>query len=108
MFLKSTDRDISDKEFEEILLPHYKVVSRFLEEYVIPEVIAFYLASGFYGSCVYEESYRIHINSIVKEIFNCEISNMKELKRNIKKLLIVKYGLEIVDEDPLDFKELKV
>lgn len=52
MFLRKNERDISDEEFEEILLPHYKMVDDFMEGYVIPEVIAFYLASGYYGSCM--------------------------------------------------------
>ena len=39
--------DITDKEFEEILLPFYNNYNEFLLNFVIPDTIAFYLANGY-------------------------------------------------------------
>lgn len=54
---------------------------------------------------MYEEKFQIHINSIMAELFNYEVQNKKQLKWNIRKLLKIKYGLEVEDEEPLDFKK---
>ena len=81
----------------------YDKVNQFVEEYIMPEVIAFYLATGYYGSCMYEESLHIHINSIIAEVFNGEEKDRPRLIDNIKKLLRIKYGLIVINEDPLDF-----
>ena len=103
--LKDTDRDISDKQFEDLIEPHHKKVEAYLEEYIVPEVVAYYFATGYYDSTMYEEKFQIHINSIMAELFNYEVQNKKQLKRNIRKLLKIKYGLEVEDEEPLDFKK---
>ena len=55
IFLKDTDRDVSDKEFEDIIEPHHKKVEEYLEEYIVPEVVAYYFATGYYDSTMYEE-----------------------------------------------------
>ena len=104
MFLRNTNIDISDEEFERIIEPHHKKVGDYLEVCIIPEVVAYYIATGYYTSSTYEESFQIHINSVLAEFFNYEVQNKKQLKKQIKKLLKVKYGLEIEDEEPLDFK----
>lgn len=103
MFLKNGVNDISDDEFNLIISPHGDKVNQFVEEYIMPEVIAFYLATGYYESCMYEESLHIHINSIIAEVFNGEEKDRPKLIDNIKKLLRIKYGLVVINEDPLDF-----
>lgn len=103
MFLKSGVNDISDDEFELIISPHGDKVNQFIEEYIMTEVIAFYLATGYYGNCMYEESLNIHINSIIAEVFNGEEKDRLRLIDNIKKLFRIKYGLIVINEDPLDF-----
>lgn len=87
MFLKNRVNDISDDEFELIISPHGDKVNQFVEEYIMPEVIAFYLATGYYGSCMYEKSLHININSIIAEVFNGEEKDRLKLIDNIKKLL---------------------
>lgn len=37
--------DITDKEFEKIYLPFYNNVNDYLNKYVIPDLVAFYLAN---------------------------------------------------------------
>ena len=70
-------------------------------------MVAYYIATGYYNSAMYEARLQLHIDSIIDEIFNYKVKNKRELKRNIRKLLKIKYGLYIYDEDPLDFKKVK-
>lgn len=102
MFLKSGIKDINDDEYNLIISPHGVKVHQFVEEYIMPEVIAFYLATGYYGSCMYEESLQIHINSIIAEVFTSEEEERARLIDNIKKILRIKYGLIVINEDPLN------
>ena len=47
MLRKCTDEDISDEECEKVIDPFYENYDSYLEEYVVPEVIAFYIANSF-------------------------------------------------------------
>lgn len=39
--------DITDKEFEKIYLPFYNNVNNYLNNYVIPDLVALYLANEY-------------------------------------------------------------
>ena len=52
MLRKSTDEDISNEELETIINPFYDNYHNYVEEYVMPEVIAFYIASSFYRNAM--------------------------------------------------------
>lgn len=47
-----------------------------------------------------------HYNS-AKDIFNIENRDYTKIKRDVIKLLKIKYSLEIISEDPLDFKKIE-
>lgn len=47
MLRKCADEDISDEECEKVINLFYENYDSYLEEYIIPEVIAFYIASSF-------------------------------------------------------------
>lgn len=47
-----------------------------------------------------------HYNS-AKDIFNIDEKDYKKLKTEVIKLLRIKYSLEIISEDPLDFKRIE-
>lgn len=103
MLRKCTDEDISDEEREKVIDPFYKNYDSYLEEYVIPEVIAFYIASSFYRNAMLEATFEQHFNSAF-DTFNLMCRNYKKMKAEVIKLLKLKYSLEIINEDPLDFK----
>ena len=81
MLRKSTDEDISDEECEKVINPFYDNYHCYVEEYVMPEVIAFY-------------------------IFNILNENYEKTKAEVIKLLRIKYSLEVISEDPLDLKKI--
>lgn len=91
--------DITDKEFEEILLPFYNNYNEYLIKFLIPEAVAFYLANGHSRNCLSDCPLINHINSAL-DIFNVKC-NINELMTNIKLILEIKYNLEIVKINPL-------
>lgn len=44
MIRKTTDGDISDEEFEQVLKPFLDDYDNFILSYIMPEVIAYYIA----------------------------------------------------------------
>ncbi len=103
MLRKCTDEDISDEECEKIIDPFYDNYHTFVEEYVMPEVIAYYLVNSFYRNAMWEATFLQHFNS-VSYMFNLMCRNYKKMKAEVIKLIRLKYSLEIINEDTLNFK----
>lgn len=103
MLRKCTDEDISDEECEKVINPFYDNYHTFVEEYIMPEVIAYYLANSFYRNAMWEATFLQHFNS-ASDMFNLISENYEKNKAEVIKLLKLKYALEIISEDPLDFK----
>lgn len=99
MIRKSTDEDISDKELETIINPFYDNYHEFIIDYVMPEVIAFYLASSFSRNAMWEATFLQYYNS-AKDIFNVDDNDYEKVRSEVIKLLRIKYSLEIICEDP--------
>lgn len=97
--------DITDEECETILEPHMKEFDNFVYEFLAPEAIAFYLASGYRESSVWESSFKQHINSVLDMLnqVNLEDTIYQRIKKNSTKILKMKYGLIVCDENPLKF-----
>lgn len=103
MIRKCTGEDISDEECEKVIETFYDNYDSYLEEYVIPEIIAFYIANSFYRDTMWEATFEQHFNSAF-DTFNLICKNYKKMKTEVIKLLRLKYSLEIINEDSLDFK----
>lgn len=95
--------DITDKEFEKIYLPFYNNINDYLNNYVIPDLVAFYLANAYSRHCLSECNLINHINSAIG-VFNvrCDID---KLIPSIKKILRIKYNLKIVKNNPMILKK---
>ena len=104
MFLKPLNRDFNEREMEMLDL-HFQQVSAYLEEFIIPEVISFYIWSGFSESRIYEDSLDIYISAVLSQFFNYEVRNLTVVRRNTIKMLRIKYNLEMVSTDPIQFKK---
>ena len=106
MLRKCTDEDISDEECEKVINPFYDNYHTFVEEYIMPEVIAYYLANSFYRNAMWEATFLQHFNSAA-DVFNLPDENYEKIKTEVIKLLRIKYSLEVISEDPLDFKKIE-
>lgn len=103
MLRKCTDEDISNEECEKVIDPFYENYNSYLEEYVIPEVIAFYIAGSFYRNAMWKATFEQHFNSAF-DTFYLMCRNYKKMKVEVIKLLRLKYSLEIISDDPLNLK----
>ena len=104
MIRKCTDEDISDEELEKVINPFYDNYHEYIITYIMPEVIAFYIASSYSRHAMWEATFYQHYNS-AKDIFN--VSNDEDydkIKAEVIKLLRIKYSLKIISKDLLDFK----
>lgn len=71
--------------------------------YVIHDVVAFYIANSYSKKCLCDSPLCNHINS-AKDVFNinCDI---KKLIPEIEQILRIKYNLKIVNNNPLRLKK---
>ena len=106
MFRKTVNGDISDKDFKKILVPFNDNYDEFLENYIMPEVIAFYIANSFYRDAMWKGSFKQHYNSAT-DVINYFDEDFEKVKNSVIELLKIKYALEIINEDPLILKTTK-
>ena len=77
----------------------------YIEENVVAPYIAFYLARGYSLDTLGVASLRQHFNSAA-DVFNSNFENTDKIIADIKQILKEKYLLEIVEESPLELKEI--
>ena len=106
MIGKRTNGDISDEEFERVLKPFLDDYDNFVLSYIMPEVIAYYIANSYYKGSMYEGSFLQHYNS-AKDLINLFGEDYEQMKAEVFKLLKIKYALIVVNEDPLEIKKIK-
>ena len=82
MIRKTTNGDISDDEFEAVLKPFLDDYDNFIYSYVMPEIIAYYIANAFNRNSMYS----VHLINIIIMLKICLIYLTK-----IMKLLRLKY-----------------
>lgn len=56
MIRKCTDEDISDEELEKVINPFYDNYHEYIITFVMPEVIAFYIASSYSRNAIWKAS----------------------------------------------------
>lgn len=100
----SGKHDITNKEFETILLPFFDNYNEYIVKFLIPDAIAFYLANGYFRNCLSACSLQNHINS-ASDIFNIQYEK-EELLPMVKDILSIKYNLIIEKNNPLIMKKI--
>lgn len=104
--IRKNNGDISDEEVERILIPFSDNTNEFLNEYVIPEVVAFYIANAFYRNAMWESSL-IQIYNSASDMINVSTKDKNKSIKEIKKLLKIKYALEVINDNPLNLKRIE-
>ncbi len=94
------DTDITEKDFINIIKPFENNFKKYMINYILPDVISFYIADSFYKNCLCDSPFYNHINSCL-DIFNGYKINIKVLIPNIKKILRIKYNLRVISDNPL-------
>ena len=106
MFRKTVNGDISDEDFKKILIPFNDNYNDFFFIFIMPEVIAFYIANSFYRDAMWKGSFKQHYNSAA-DVINYFDEDFEKVKNSVIELLKIKYALEIISEDPLILKTTK-
>ena len=106
MIRKNINADINEEEFEQILRPFIDDYNNFIVIYIMPEVIAYYIANSYYRGSMYQGSFLQHYNS-AKDLINLFGDDYEQVKSEVYKLLRVKYALLITNENPLEIKKIE-
>lgn len=106
MIRPETGEDITEEEFNIVLKPFIDNYDAYLEDYVLPELIAYYMANAYYRNAMYETTWIQEFNS-ARDILNIVDVDESKVSVEVKKLLRIKYALEVISEDPLDFKKIE-
>ncbi len=105
MFRKNTPEDVTPYELEHYVNPHFDSVSNYFKKFVIPDACAYVIYSA-YKNHLEETSFYIFLNDGLTN-FNYEYSKseINKLKKPVSEILKIKYGLAVVNDDPLQLKE---
>ena len=106
MIRKTNNGDISDEEFEKVLKPFLDDYDNYIYSYIMPEIIAYYIANSYYRNSMYEGTFIQHYNS-ARDLLNLFGENYEQVKAEVFKLLKLKYSLIIVNEKPLEIKKIE-
>ncbi|MEG1820830.1 MAG: hypothetical protein RR201_01115 [Malacoplasma sp.] len=90
--------DINDLKCEKILFPFSDNLMQYLQDYVVPEFIAFYIASAFERDAIYDGTIE-HINITRSDIVPIEDA--------VFKLFEIKSSLRIINNNPLTLEKIK-
>ena len=71
MIRPETGEDITEEEFNTVLKPFIDNYDEYLESYVLPELIAYYMANAYYRNAMYETTWIQEFNS-ARDILNIE------------------------------------
>lgn len=98
------DNDISDEEFDNIVIPFENTINLYIKEKILNEFVAYFIAEGYNFSSIWNENVDNIINTACEYLTN--FNNKDCNKKIIKEILIKKYKLKIIDENKLEIIEL--
>lgn len=98
MFVKK-DKKISEKKINS----HLFQFNNYLNDFVAPDIIAYYIATGYYNSSIHEQSYEKLLNTCY-EYIDFNLADKDLLLNNIKHILNIKYNLNITSLNPLNLE----
>lgn len=93
-----------EKLYKEKYQPFYNNLNNYFETFIIPEALAFYLASSYHYHLLNKYPLENYLNSALNLFnVNCDINKIISI---IEKILIIKYHLRITETKPLIIKKV--
>jgi hypothetical protein len=106
MFRIEDGKDITDDEFINIVEPHRKLMDDYIENFIAPNIVAYYIYSGYTNSAIWEGSFRTTANDCL-DLLNYTITDYKKLLEMTDSYMQLMYHFKIVATDPvLKIKEV--
>ena len=96
MIRKNNLEDVTDEEFENIVIPFDNEIDKYINN-IIYDYVAFYLAKGYELSTLWECPLKNQINSALNIFNDVSINNGFNYKK-LDKILDKKYSLKIIDK----------
>ncbi len=106
MIRKEDCANVSEEEFEKLVLPHDKKIDEYLKE-ISYDYVAFYLASGYELSALWEGPLRTHVNSALQVFCDPESLFNDFDYEKLEKILEEKYNLKIINFETSEIIESK-
>lgn len=91
------------KLYAKLFLDDY---DNYIYSYVMPEIIAYYIANAFNRNSMYYSTFNQHYNS-AKDMLNLYNENYEIVKAEVFKLLKIKYALIVTNEEPLELERIE-
>ena len=104
--IRTNLEDFTDDEYENILVPYEENFKNYIIKYILPEIVAFGIASGFERNAIWTGSLKQHYNTI-KDRIPIYNEDYNSVIANVKTLLEIKYSLLIINDDPLEIEKIK-
>lgn len=96
MIRKRNGKDITDKEFLNIILPFENVLEEYFIKNIVYEFVAFYLSKGYEMSALWECPLQHQINSAIETLAGIRIKDKFDINK-LNKILKEKYSIKIID-----------
>ncbi len=100
--VRTSLEDISDEEFDNIVLPFDDEINRYIDKNIVSNFIAYYIATGYNMSAIWNSSLRHHCKSAVDCLNDINNFNYNE----IKEILENEYNLKVVNDELLEIEEI--
>ena len=96
MIRKRNEKDITDEEFLNIILPFENVLEKYFINNIVYKFVAFYLAKGYEMSALWECPLQHQINSAIETLAGIRIKDKFD-NNKLHKILKDKYSIKIID-----------
>lgn len=96
MIRKRNEKDITDEEFLNIILPFENVLEEYFINNIIYEFVAFYLAKGYEMNSLWECPLQHQINSAIETLSGIKIKDKFNYNK-LYKILKDKYSIKIIN-----------
>ena len=90
------EKDITDEEFLNIILPFENVLEEYFIKNIVYEFVAFYLSKGYEMSALWECPLQHQINSAIETLAGIRIKGKFD-NNKLNKILNDKYSIKIID-----------
>lgn len=105
MFRKNSQEDITDEEFDNIVCPFDDEMRDYVKNNILNQYVAFYIAEGYRKSAIWECSMDAMVATAIEML--CQYTYKDCYYNKIKELLKVEYDLEVINEKPVQVKDLR-
>lgn len=97
--------DISDEDFDNVVLPCSRIITDYIKETFLDEFIAFNIATYYKNNALWDEPFDVQIHSAVEDL--AQLSSSDCNKDKIKSILENNHHLKVVCESPIMIEELE-